>query len=60
MESLEVELKSLNEEKHQLESLFASSQSVDDIEAKSRRYTEVKDLIDEKELQWLELSEIEG
>ncbi len=60
MESLEAELHSLNEEKQQLESLFASGQTVEDIENKSRRYTKVKDLIDEKELQWLELSEIEG
>jgi hypothetical protein len=29
-----------------------------DFDSASRRYTEVKSLIDEKELQWLELSEI--
>jgi ATP-binding cassette subfamily F protein uup len=60
MESLEAELASLNEEREKLEKIFADGVMPDgmDFDSASRRYTEVKSLIDEKELQWLELSEI--
>jgi ATP-binding cassette subfamily F protein uup len=60
MESLEAELASLNEEREKLERIFADGVMPDgmDFDSASRRYTEVKSLIDEKELQWLELSEI--
>lgn len=58
MEALEAELDSLNTEKVQLEALFASGTVIDGIDDKSQRYIEIKELIDEKELQWLELSEI--
>jgi ATP-binding cassette subfamily F protein uup len=60
MESLEAELASLNEEREKLETIFADGVMPNgmDFDSASRRYTEVKSLIDEKELQWLELSEI--
>ena len=56
-EALEVEIESLNEEKTQIEALFQSGADADEIMKKSARYEEIKDLLDEKELRWLELSE---
>ncbi|MDE6491371.1 MAG: ATP-binding cassette domain-containing protein, partial [Muribaculaceae bacterium] len=58
MASLERELDDLNNEKAELEDAFASGSASGDIGERSRRYEEVKKLIDEKELQWLELSEV--
>ena len=60
METLEAEMQQLGLEKDQLEQDFNSGQAVDDIAAKSRRYEEIKNLLDEKELRWLELSEKES
>ncbi len=60
METLEAEMEQLGLEKDQLEQEFNSGQAVDDIAAKSRRYEEIKNLLDEKELRWLELSEKES
>lgn len=60
METLEAEMQQLGLEKDQLEQEFNSGQAVDDIAAKSRRYEEIKNLLDEKELRWLELSEKES
>lgn len=57
MEELENLIEKLTAEKEELEALFASGAS-DDIEAKSARYSEVKDKLDSAELEWLELSEI--
>lgn len=56
-ESLTEEIDALTTEKSQLESIFNSGEIVDDIAEKSARYEEVKSLLDEKELRWLELSE---
>ncbi|MCM1505232.1 MAG: ABC-F family ATP-binding cassette domain-containing protein [Muribaculum sp.] len=56
-ELLTVEIEKLNEEKTQLDTLFNSGEQIDDIMAKSVRYEEIKSLLDEKELRWLELSE---
>lgn len=56
-ESLTDEIDALTTEKSQLESIFNSGEIVDDIAEKSARYEEVKSLLDEKELRWLELSE---
>ena len=59
LEQLEKEIEELNSEKERIESLLAGgSASVDEITAASARFGEVKDLLDEKELRWLELSEI--
>lgn len=60
METLEADMQQLGLEKDQLEQEFNSGQPVDDIAAKSRRYEEIKNLLDEKELRWLELSEKES
>ncbi|MDE5687641.1 MAG: ABC transporter ATP-binding protein, partial [Paramuribaculum sp.] len=56
-ELLERELEQLKAEKSQLEELFNSGGSPDEIMKASARYEEIKDLIDEKEMRWLELSE---
>lgn len=57
LESIETELEELNREKVSLDRLFSSNVQIPDIAAKSARYTELKELIDEKEMRWLELSE---
>ncbi len=56
-EALSVEIDSLNAEKSELEAIFNSGENIDDISEKAARYSEVKDLLDEKELRWLELDE---
>lgn len=59
MEALTAEIDALTAEKNSLEEKFNSTSPADDIAALSRRYEEVKTLLDDKELRWLELSEIE-
>ena len=59
LESLTTEIDALTAEKAQLEAIFNSGEEIADIAEKSARYTEVSDLLDEKELRWLELSEKE-
>lgn len=56
-EALEQELQQLNEELSTLESLFQKGGDITDIALKSARYEELKQIIDEKEMRWLELSE---
>lgn len=58
-EALGGEIEALSEEKTALEDFFSAAVSPDPQEFadKSRRYEEVKNLLDEKELRWLELSE---
>ena len=56
-EALEVEIEQLNNEKAELDRLFNSGETIDDVAAKSLRYTEISELLDEKEMRWLELSE---
>lgn len=59
-EALTAEIDALTAERTSLEAAFAGTPTPDaDIAAMSARYCEVKDLLDEKELRWLELSEIE-
>lgn len=58
-EQLTAEIEQLNNEKSTLEALFNGGEVVNDIIEKSARYEEVKALLDEKELRWLELSEKE-
>ena len=58
-ESLTAELDALNAERETLERIFNSGGQIDDIVGKSARYNELKDIIDEKEMRWLELSEKE-
>lgn len=58
-EALGGEIEALSEEKTALEDFFSAAVSPDPQEFadKSSRYEEVKNLLDEKELRWLELSE---
>ena len=57
-EQLEIDLEQLNQEKEDLEQALSSGTlSNDDLMEKSSRIQTVIDLIDEKELRWLELSE---
>ncbi len=58
-EALTDEIDRLNAEKASLEQAFASGSDIDDIAAASVRYEQVKQLLDDKELRWLELSERE-
>jgi ATP-binding cassette subfamily F protein uup len=59
LEQITAELEALNAEKDELEALFNSGEQINDIAAKSQRYNEIKEIIDEKEFRWLELSEKE-
>lgn len=59
LETLTAEIDALTAEKDELERSFQSGGSADDIVALSARYEEVKMSLDEKEMRWLELSEIE-
>ncbi len=56
-ELLSKEIDSLNEEKSRLDAIFASGDTIDDVAAMAQRYEEIKSLLDEKEMRWLELSE---
>lgn len=58
-EQLTIEIDLLTTEKNQLDDLFNSGREIPDIIEKSARYNEIKELLDEKELRWLELSEKE-
>ena len=61
LEQLEAEIAQLEDEKKAIEAdLCSGSLSVDELTEKSKRLPEVNDLIDEKSMRWLELSEIEG
>ena len=60
LEELEVRMPKLEEEKIQLETLLSGgSNSADEIAQASKRYQEVQEELDEAEMRWLELSEIE-
>lgn len=59
MEQLEADMEALNAEKEQLEAaLSGGGISLEEVTAASTRFGEVKSLLDEKEMRWLELSEI--
>jgi len=55
LEQLNIDMEALNKEKAELDALFASGETLDDVATKAARYQEVKDLLDEKEMRWLEL-----
>lgn len=60
-EQLTKELEQLENEQKTLEEALCSGQlSVEELTDKSKRLPEIKDEIDEKEMRWLELAEIEG
>ncbi len=56
-EALTAEIESLTAEKAGLDALFNSGEVIGDIADKSARYNVVCELLDEKEMRWLELSE---
>ena len=61
LEELEKQMPMLEEEKAQLEALLSGGATIpEDIAKASARYKEVKDQLDEAEMRWLELSEIDG
>ncbi len=57
LEALETELEALNAEKAELEALFNSGAQIDDVANKAARYSELKELLDQKEMRWLELTD---
>lgn len=58
-ERLEREMAQLEQERTDLEAALCSGTlSIEELTEKSRRLPEVKELLDEKEMRWLELSEI--
>ena len=60
LEQLTADIDTLTAERTALEAIFNSGEVVADIADKARRYEEVKNLLDEKEMRWLELSEKEN
>jgi ATP-binding cassette subfamily F protein uup len=61
LEELEKQMPQLEEEKAQLEALLSGgATNPNDIAQASARYKEVQDLLDEAEMRWLEISEIDG
>ncbi len=59
LEQLTVEIDELSAEKKALDTLFASGEVITDMDQKSARYSELQDMLEEKEMRWLELSEKE-
>ncbi len=58
-ELLSTEIERLTAEKEALDSLFNSGEEIPDIIEKSAKYNKIKELLDDKEMRWLELSEKE-
>lgn len=58
-DSLSTEIEQLSAEKAKLDRCFAGDEPCDDIASASARYSVLSELLDEKELRWLELSEKE-
>lgn len=56
-EELTESIERLTKEKEELFNLFNSGEKIYDVATKASRFEEVKDLLDEMELRWLELSE---
>lgn len=56
-EALEAEIEEINARLTEIEGQFNNPGPDTDINALSREYTELKDILDQKELRWLELSE---
>ena len=56
-EELTDSIERLTKEKEELFNLFNSGEQIDDVATKASRFEELKELLDEMELRWLELSE---
>ncbi|MCG8582677.1 MAG: ABC transporter ATP-binding protein, partial [Bacteroidales bacterium] len=60
LEQIELELQELEEKKENLQNeLNSGNLASDDLVQKSKELTEIMDTLDEKEMRWLELKEIE-
>lgn len=57
-EALTVEIDELTAEKSALEARFNSGETLTDVAAMSARYDEISRILDDKEMRWLELSEL--
>ncbi len=57
-EALSTEIDELTAEKSALEARFNSGETLTDVAAMSARYDEISRILDEKEMRWLELSEL--
>lgn len=60
LEQLTADIDSLEKEKSEIESFFQNPTDTAAIASKSKRLQEITSLLDEKELRWLELSEVES
>ena len=61
MEQLEKDMEELNAEKARIEALLSGgAASTEEIAGASERFGEISNLLDDKELRWLELSELAG
>lgn len=60
LQELTQKIEEYTSEKETLEAIFNSGETIQDIKEKAERYELLKKLIDEMEMRWLELSEIEG
>lgn len=60
LEQLTADIDTLEKEKSEIEVFFQNPTDTSAIAAKSKRLQEINTLLDEKELRWLELSEIES
>jgi len=58
-EALTESIDKLTAEKKAIDERFASGEVIDDAAALSARYAELSDLLDEQEMRWLELSELQ-
>ena len=60
-EQLDKDIAKLEQEKKEIEeALCSGTLSIDELTEKSKRLPEIKDALEEKEMRWLELSEIDG
>lgn len=60
-EQLEKDIAKLEQEQKEIEeALCSGTLSIDELTEKSKRLPEIKDVLEEKEMRWLELSEIDG
>ena len=59
LETLEKDIQTLEEEQQMLEAQLSSGAlSTEEIMTQSKRFSKVSDLLDEKTMRWLELSEL--
>lgn len=59
-ETLQKEIAGLEKEREEIQAKLASSISYDEVQKLTQRIGEINKLVEEKELRWLELSELQG